>query len=188
MTSRYSSSSTIKHLKLIIFTYRNICERQFLLKCFLILTFIFCINGSSLPLSTLLTPPSAVVNALPTTAQAILEPINGTQNFRIYGGKKNKEEKHWLDGRGLGMQHVQCARKGNCEKLNFTTCLGATIPYKYTSLDLTISHTQSDVQERLNKYMTLKHMPKCWTVIQVSIVKAIKINIKLLKSYNYSLF
>lgn len=110
---------------------------------------------------------STVVNTLPTVLQTKLEAINGTKNFRIYGGKKGKEEKHWLDGRGLGMQHVQCVRKGNCEKLNYSTCLGAKIPYEYTSLDLTISHSQAVVQERLQKYMALKHVPKCWSVIQV---------------------
>ncbi|KAM7352157.1 smoothened, frizzled class receptor isoform 2-T2 [Cochliomyia hominivorax] len=109
---------------------------------------------------------STVVNTLPTIIETKLEPINGTKNFRIYGGKKGKEEKHWLDSRGLGMQHVQCVRKGNCEKLNYSTCLGAKIPYQYTSLDLTISHSQTDVQERLQKYMALKHVPKCWSVIQ----------------------
>lgn len=159
----------------LFFTCRKECKLQFLLKFVLVFTFIAFVNGSSLPMGTLLTPPSPVVNALPTTIQATLEPINGTRNFRIYGGKKNKEEKHWLDGRGLGMQHVQCVRKGTCEILNFTTCLGAKIPYSYTSLDLTISHTQSDVQERLNKYMTLKHMPKCWTVIQVGIAEDVKL-------------
>ncbi|XP_073826630.1 smoothened, frizzled class receptor isoform X2 [Musca autumnalis] len=95
-----------------------------------------------------------------------LEPINGTSNFRIYGGKKGKDDKHWLDGRGLSMQHVQCVRKGNCEKLQFSTCLGVKMPYEYTSLDLTISHSQKDIQERLKNMMALKHVPKCWAVIQ----------------------
>lgn len=125
-------------------------------------------DGSSVPMGSLLMPITSVVNTLPTIIKTKLEPINGTKNFRIYGGKKGKEDKHWLDGRSLGMQHVQCVRKGNCEKLNFSTCLGAKIPYGYTSLDLTISHTQKDVQERLNKYMALKHVPKCWSVIQVN--------------------
>ncbi|XP_023296961.2 protein smoothened [Lucilia cuprina] len=145
----------------------------FLLKLFINFVIITCYaSASTVPMGTPLTPSlatlasSSVVNSLPTIIQTKLDPINGTKNFRIYGGKKGKEEKHWLDGRGLGMQHVQCVRKGNCEKLNYSTCLGAKIPYQYTSLDLTISHSQKDVQERLNKYMALKHVPKCWSVIQ----------------------
>lgn len=123
---------------------------------------------SVVAVSTLATS-TASINDVPSIIQSELDPINGTNNFRIYGGKKGKEDKHWLDGRGLGMQHIQCVRKANCEKLSFATCLGAKIPYEFTSLDLTISHSQADVQERLNKYMALKHVPKCWSVIQVRV-------------------
>ncbi|XP_005186442.2 protein smoothened isoform X1 [Musca domestica] len=109
--------------------------------------------------------PAAITNSQATNhLQIPLEPINGTSNFRIY--KKGKDDKHWLDGRGLSMQHVQCVRKGNCEKLQFSTCLGVKLPYTHTSLDLTISHSQKDIQERLKNMMALKHVPKCWAVIQ----------------------
>lgn len=120
---------------------------------------------------TPLMPPATSSNGISSssaTLQIPLEPISGTSNFRIYGGKKGKEDKHWMDGRGLSMQHVQCVRKGSCEKLNFSTCLGSKLPYEYTSLDLTISHSQKDIEERLNNSMALKHVPKCWAVIQVS--------------------
>lgn len=96
-----------------------------------------------------------------------LEAIDGTPNYRIYGGKKSLEDKHWLDGRGLGMEPMKCVRRSNCEPLSFSTCLGAKIPYEYTSLDLTFNQNQRDVKERLDKYQTLKYIPKCWSVIQV---------------------
>lgn len=119
----------------------------------------------------------SVINALPLTSiQTELEAINSTSNFRIYGGKKGKEEKHWLDGRGgIGMQHIQCVRKGSCERLQFSTCLGAKIPHQFSSLDLTMSHSQKDVQERLAKYQALKHIPKCWAVIQVSLSECVQL-------------
>ncbi|XP_075153385.1 smoothened, frizzled class receptor [Haematobia irritans] len=125
--------------------------------------------------------PATGANGLSSSLQTTLEPINGTSNFRIYGSKKGKEDKHWMDGRGLTMQHVKCVRKGSCEKLNFSTCLGAKLPYEYTSLDLTISHSQKDIQERLNNSLALKHVPKCWAVIQpflcaVLVPKCEKIN------------
>lgn len=111
---------------------------------------------------------NTTLNMLPSVERN-LEPINGTANYRIYDLKKGKEDKHWFDGRGLGLQHMKCVRKGNCEKLNYSTCLGAKLPYKYTSLDLTISRDQYDVRERLSKYEVLRHIPKCWAVIQVYI-------------------
>uniref|UniRef100_A0A1A9VDU4 FZ domain-containing protein n=1 Tax=Glossina austeni TaxID=7395 RepID=A0A1A9VDU4_GLOAU len=47
------------------------------------------------------------------------------------------------------------------------TCLGAKIPYEYTSLDLTTFDDQTDVEEHLGKFQALKHVPKCWTVTYV---------------------
>uniref|UniRef100_A0A1B0AUL6 Protein smoothened n=1 Tax=Glossina palpalis gambiensis TaxID=67801 RepID=A0A1B0AUL6_9MUSC len=110
---------------------------------------------------------SSVMNMLtPNLETHHIERINGSINYRLYGGKKAKEDKHWLDGRGLGMQHVKCVRHGSCEKLSFSTCLGAKIPYEYTSLDLTTFDDQKDVEEHLRKFEALKHVPKCWAVIQ----------------------
>uniref|UniRef100_A0A1I8PGR5 Protein smoothened n=1 Tax=Stomoxys calcitrans TaxID=35570 RepID=A0A1I8PGR5_STOCA len=122
--------------------------------------------SANITVGTQLLPAAAVSNGISTNLLTPLEPINGTSNFRIYGSKKGKDDKHWMDGRGLSMQHVKCVRKASCEKLKFSTCLGAKLPYEYTSLDLTISHSQKDIQERLNNSMALKHVPKCWAVIQ----------------------
>ncbi|XP_067623011.1 protein smoothened [Eurosta solidaginis] len=104
----------------------------------------------------------------PHTLEAIqtdLEPINGTLNYRI-NGKNNRDNKPWFDGRALDMQHTQCVRHGRCEKLVNVTCLGAKIPYDYTSLDLTDYRSQEHMLKHLSSYRALRHVPKCWAVIQ----------------------
>lgn len=108
-----------------------------------------------------------VSSAESNSVRVNLETINGTRNYRIHGSKKSLEDKHWLDGRGLGMQPTECVRPSHCQPLIFSTCLGAKIPYEYTSLDLTFDQDQRAVKERLEKYQTLKYIPKCWSVIQV---------------------
>lgn len=94
-----------------------------------------------------------------------LEPINGTRNYRIYG-KNSKDDKPWFDGRVVDMRLIQCVRPGRCEKLEFTKCFGANIPYSQTSLDLTDYDSQQQIKERLVDYEALKHVPRCWAVIQ----------------------
>lgn len=110
---------------------------------------------------------SALTNGLDASATfSSLEAINGTLNYRIYG-KKGKDEKPWFDGRGLDMRHIHCVRKGKCEKLSNRTCLGVKLPYETSSVDLTDYQYQHEVWERLENYRALRHVPKCWAVIQV---------------------
>uniref|UniRef100_U5EP59 Putative smoothened n=1 Tax=Corethrella appendiculata TaxID=1370023 RepID=U5EP59_9DIPT len=111
---------------------------------------------------------NAVISDLTTTAQIdtirpMLEPINGTRNFRMHG-KKGKDEKSWYDGRE--MRHIFCLRPAKCEELSFKTCLGSPIPYTSTSLDLTDSYSQGQTVEKLYSYQALRYVPKCWSVIQ----------------------
>lgn len=94
-----------------------------------------------------------------------LEPINGTRNYRIYG-KNSKDDKPWFDGRVVDMRLIQCVRPGRCEKLQFKTCFGANIPYTQTSLDLTDYDSQQQIMDRLKNYEALRHVPRCWAVIQ----------------------
>uniref|UniRef100_A0A1A9WK74 Protein smoothened n=1 Tax=Glossina brevipalpis TaxID=37001 RepID=A0A1A9WK74_9MUSC len=143
----YESKSSLLHPPLKVFT--------------VVLIFAFSANANRLDAAT----SSSVINMLaPNLETHHMERINGSINYRLYGGKKAKEDKHWLDGRGLGMQ--KCVRHGNCEKLSFSTCLGAKIPYEYISLDLTTFDDQRDIEEHLKKFQALRHVPKCWAVIQ----------------------
>lgn len=118
--------------------------------------------------------------------QTDLEPINGTLNYRI-NGKKNRDNKPWFDGRGLDMQHTQCVRHGRCEKLVNSTCLGAKISYTSTSLDLTDYQNQDQMLKHLSSYRALRHVPKCWAVIQVSLHIMSFIKTKIEHKISYSL-
>lgn len=48
--------------------------------------------------------------------------------------------------------------------------MGSPLPKGYvsTSIDLTDSYSMEQTLERLNVFQALKHIPKCWAVIQVS--------------------
>ncbi|EDW36863.1 GL25919 [Drosophila persimilis] len=94
-----------------------------------------------------------------------LEPINGTPNYRLYG-KKGKDDKPWFDG--LDSRHIQCVRRGRCYATtnHSNTCFGSKLPYELSSLDLTDFHTEKELNEKLNDYYALRHVPKCWAVIQ----------------------
>ncbi|XP_063701101.1 protein smoothened isoform X2 [Culicoides brevitarsis] len=64
------------------------------------------------------------------------------------------------------MRHIYCARKARCERLQHKTCFGSPLPYNFTSISLTESFSQDDTLEILYSYQALKHVPKCWAVIQ----------------------
>lgn len=99
--------------------------------------------------------------------QVELEPINGTKNYRLYS-KKGKDDKPWFDG--IDSRQVQCVRRGRCLEANSTdnTCLGSKLPYTQSSLGLTDYRKIKELDEALSAYYALKHVPKCWAVIQVS--------------------
>ncbi|EDX03200.1 protein smoothened [Drosophila simulans] len=94
-----------------------------------------------------------------------LEPINGTLNYRLYA-KKGRDDKPWFDG--LDSRHIQCVRRARCYPTSnaTNTCFGSKLPYELSSLDLTDFHTEKELNEKLNDYYALKHVPKCWAAIQ----------------------
>lgn len=59
-----------------------------------------------------------------------------------------------------------CQRSARCQTLNYSTCMGAKLPYSSTTLDLTDLNSQEIVQEKLYLYQILRYIPKCWAVIQ----------------------
>ncbi|XP_059620467.1 protein smoothened [Phlebotomus argentipes] len=93
----------------------------------------------------------------------LVESINGTVNFRIHR-RRGKDEKTWFEG--WEMKHLYCGRQSKCERLKETKCLGARLPYNFTSLDLSDSYSQEYTLDRLQSYQALKYVPKCWAVIQ----------------------
>ncbi|XP_034472010.1 protein smoothened isoform X2 [Drosophila innubila] len=125
--------------------------------CCLLLASLSFASPSSAKLSTSTTPASSI--------QVDLEPINGTMNYRLYG-KKGKDDKPWFDG--IDSRQIQCVRRGRCLEVNTThnTCLGSKLPYALTSLGLTDYHKEKELDEALSGYYALRHVPKCWAVIQ----------------------
>lgn len=95
-----------------------------------------------------------------------LEAINGTLNYRLYA-KKGKDDKPWFDG--LDSSHIQCVRRAPCYNTSnaTNTCFGSKLPYEQSSLYLTDFHTEKELNEKLNDYYALRHVPKCWAAIQV---------------------
>lgn len=102
-------------------------------------------------------------NELNDQQKSMLEPIQGTNNYRMHG-RKGKDEKSWFGDRERG--NIFCLRKGRCELLKHKTCFGSVLPYNYSSVLLTDSYSQEQTRERLYAYHAIKHVPKCWAVIQ----------------------
>lgn len=96
----------------------------------------------------------------------VLQPINGTRDYRI-NITKDQHGKPWHDER-KERYITHCVRPAKCEKLQNNTCFGSKIPYKFTSLALTDSSSQAESREELYKFEALRNVPKCWAVIQVS--------------------
>ncbi|XP_055640934.1 protein smoothened [Toxorhynchites rutilus septentrionalis] len=92
-----------------------------------------------------------------------LESINGTRSYRMHG-KKGKDDKTWFDGRE--MRYIYCVRPAKCEAIRHKSCLGSPLPYSSISLDLTDSFSQEQTHDKLYQYNALRHVPKCWAVIQ----------------------
>lgn len=71
---------------------------------------------------------------------------------------------------GREKEYVPCKRPGRCQPLNYTTCLGASLSYKQTSLDLVngSATSQREIQEQLRRWQrALRNVPKCWAVMQI---------------------
>lgn len=86
-------------------------------------------------------------------------------------GKKAKDDKRtWeADKWTNSLRYPYCVRQANykCEELKLTNqCFGQNIPYTSTTLDLIAYHSQDESLEKLISYQALKHVPKCWSVIQ----------------------
>lgn len=96
----------------------------------------------------------------------ILEPINGTPDFRI-NRMKDLYYKPWFDSRDYDHRFVHCVRPAKCEKLKNNTCFGSKLPYTWSSLALTDSLSLEESHQKLQEYEALRNIPKCWAVIQV---------------------
>ncbi|KMQ88927.1 protein smoothened [Lasius niger] len=74
----------------------------------------------------------------------------------------------YLDRYPIGELDVStCRRPAKCVPLHKGTCMGTKLPYSSTTLDLIPERvTQDIIEERLYLLQALKHVPKCWAVVQ----------------------
>lgn len=87
------------------------------------------------------------------------------------GGTEPLSLRPWLTGRLTAdtLRHISCLRPASqrCEPLRKeATCFGTRLPYSHTSLDLTDAYDQAEIAERLHQLRALRHVPKCWAVVQ----------------------
>ncbi|KAG7209538.1 hypothetical protein KM043_015618 [Ampulex compressa] len=60
-----------------------------------------------------------------------------------------------------------CHRSAKCVQMQRSTCMGTRLPYTTTTLDLIPEHTTQElIEERLHILQGLRHIPKCWAVVQ----------------------
>ncbi|KAJ8916215.1 hypothetical protein NQ315_016354 [Exocentrus adspersus] len=88
-----------------------------------------------------------------------------TPHIRHRESKKPKDPSRYLD-KLYDINLRYCQRPAKCQVLNYTTCMGAKLPYHSTTLELTDLKDQEQVQDKLLLYHNLRFVPKCWAVIQ----------------------
>ncbi|XP_035659548.1 smoothened homolog, partial [Branchiostoma floridae] len=60
-----------------------------------------------------------------------------------------------------------CKKRAKCELLEYSSCLGSTLTYQFTSTVLANDSTnQGDAHGKLVLWTGLKNVPRCWEVIQ----------------------
>ncbi|XP_043509886.1 protein smoothened isoform X2 [Frieseomelitta varia] len=81
-----------------------------------------------------------------------------------------KDSSYLLDRypiRELPTDSLNCHRPAKCVEMQRNTCMGTRLSYTTTTLDLIPEHvTQDIIEERLHVLQALRHMPKCWAVVQ----------------------
>lgn len=105
--------------------------------------------------------------SLPTEKDTrTLEPIANSpnRNYRV-NNHRGKDDRPWFNGRA-DARPIHCVRPARCEPLANATCFGSRLPYGHTSLDLTDAYHQSETRERLRQLEALRHVPRCWAVVQ----------------------
>ncbi|XP_014468940.1 PREDICTED: protein smoothened-like isoform X4 [Dinoponera quadriceps] len=98
------------------------------------------------------------------------EAENNTGKYMDLGPRQRiKDSNYLLDRYPIDMSSgdMNCRRPAKCIPLQKSICMGMKLPYTYTTLDLIPEHvTQSIIEERLHLLQALRHVPKCWAVVQ----------------------
>ncbi|XP_015173735.1 PREDICTED: protein smoothened isoform X1 [Polistes dominula] len=81
-----------------------------------------------------------------------------------------KDSNYLLDRYPLGelpSDFENCRRPAKCVPLQNNTCMGTRLPYSSTTSDLASEYkTPKLIEEKLYLLQALRHIPKCWAVVQ----------------------
>ncbi|XP_012278979.1 protein smoothened [Orussus abietinus] len=84
--------------------------------------------------------------------------------------RRIKDPSYLLDRFTMGelpTDSVDCRRPAKCIQMHHNSCMGTQLPYTTTTLDLIPeAMTQEQVKEKLHLLQGLRHIPKCWAVVQ----------------------
>lgn len=95
-----------------------------------------------------------------------LEPIGGTHDF-FSNITRDISDKPWDDARKES-RITRSLRLAKCEKLQNSTCFGAKIAWKFTSIQLSNEESQENSLRKMYQLEASRFVPMCWAVIQVS--------------------
>ncbi|KAL3273872.1 hypothetical protein HHI36_015298 [Cryptolaemus montrouzieri] len=134
-----------------------------------LLVLLFHIVNSAILRSSYLKEKSVLKRSIDLHADSV--PMQSNSDRGTFSYIRHRESKIMKTDRFLDSPYDMpldyCSRPAKCEPLNYTTCLGAKLPYKSTTLNLTDLETQEKVQEQLLLlYQYLRYVPKCWAIIQ----------------------
>lgn len=93
-----------------------------------------------------------------------LEPIAGTHDF-LSNITRDVSGKPWNDARKEN-RITRSLRLAKCEKLQNSTCFGAKIVWKFTSIQLSNEESQENSLRKLYQLEASRFIPMCWAVIQ----------------------
>ncbi|XP_014203465.1 protein smoothened [Copidosoma floridanum] len=116
---------------------------------------------------------------------ATLVPFARPELDHGFGANNNRDDESWTE---TSVQHrimepayllprlplsefpgdyFHCRRPAKCVHMSNSTCMGTRLPYDTTSMDLIPYYTtQEAIREKLYLLQSLKHIPKCWAVVQ----------------------
>ncbi|XP_024944001.1 protein smoothened isoform X2 [Cephus cinctus] len=94
---------------------------------------------------------------------------NNEKDMDLSHRSRIKDSTYLLAGYPVGElpDLLDCRKEANCIEMKSKTCMGTQLPYSTTTLDLIPEQTtQEKIEEKLNILQGLRHIPKCWAVVQ----------------------
>lgn len=106
----------------------------------------------------------ATVSDRPDDERLDLIRITGTHDF-LSNITRDISDKPWDDGRKEN-RITRSLRAAKCERVQNSTCFGAKIAWKFTSIQLSNEESQEQSLRKLYQLEASRYVPMCWAVIQ----------------------